>query len=75
MEWTLVNEITFLAIQECLQPLLVEDGVLYPLLLLNLFDGAEVTDSINLCLRFLVSLLLLVAEDHFALGFGVLDAA
>ena len=51
------------------------DGIFNSLLLLSIFDLAEVSDSTYFSLYVIDSYLFLSAREHFAFGFGVLDTA
>ena len=51
------------------------DSVFNPLPLLSLFDRAEVANSIDLSLHFVVSFLFLVAIENCTFSFGVLNTA
>ena len=62
-------------LEEALECLLVTDCIFNSLLLLSFFDLAEVSNSGNLCLYFIDSLMLPVAIENFTLGFCVLNTA
>lgn len=49
--------------------------ILSPLLLLRLFNSAQVADSLDLSVDFLVAFLCNLIVDHVPLSFGILDSS